>query len=53
MRKIIRENKDAGSNALIDIVIDSLARFRDSSNLQDDVTLIVIKIGKPFAKAKD
>jgi len=50
--KIIRENADAGSNALLDIIIDSLNRFRDGFNLQDDVTLIVVKIGKPLAKAK-
>ena len=52
IRKIIREHADAGSNALIDIIIDSLDRFRDGFNLQDDVTLIVVKIGKPFTKAK-
>jgi len=50
--KIIRENADAGSNALLDIIIDSLDRFRDGFNLQDDVTLIVVKIGKPFTRTK-
>jgi sigma-B regulation protein RsbU (phosphoserine phosphatase) len=44
--EIIRENADAGSNALVDIIVDSLDRFRDGYHLQDDVTLIVVKIGK-------
>ena len=43
---IIRENADAGANALLDVIIDALDRFRDGFNLQDDVTLIVVKIGK-------
>jgi len=50
--KIIRENADAESNALLDIIIDSLDRFRDGFNLQDDVTLIIVKIGEPSTKAK-
>ena len=44
--RIIRENADAGANALLDIIIDALDRFRDGFNLQDDVTLIVVKVGK-------
>ncbi|MCP4630258.1 MAG: SpoIIE family protein phosphatase [bacterium] len=44
--KIIRENTDAEANALLDKIIDALDRFRDGFNLQDDVTLIVVKIGK-------
>lgn len=44
--KIIRENTDAGASALLDIIIDELDRFRDGHDFQDDVTLIVLKIGK-------
>ncbi len=44
--RIIRENSDAEANALLDAIIDSLDHFRDGFNLQDDVTLIVVKIGK-------
>jgi sigma-B regulation protein RsbU (phosphoserine phosphatase) len=44
--RIIRENADAEANALLDAIIDSLDHFRDGFNLQDDVTLIVVKIGK-------
>ncbi|NNL76230.1 MAG: SpoIIE family protein phosphatase [Desulfobacterales bacterium] len=44
--RIIRENADAEANALLDAIIDSLDQFRDGLNLQDDVTLIVVKIGK-------
>ena len=48
--KIIREHAGAGSNALLDIIIDALDRFRAGFNLQDDVTLIVVKIGNPLTK---
>jgi sigma-B regulation protein RsbU (phosphoserine phosphatase) len=44
--RIIRENADAGASALLDVIIGSLDHFRDGFNLQDDVTLIVVKIGK-------
>jgi len=44
--RIIRENADAEANALLDAIIDSLDHFRDGFKLQDDVTLIVVKIGK-------
>jgi len=44
--RIIRENADAEANALLDVIIDSLDHFRDGFKLQDDVTLIVVKIGK-------
>ena len=30
----------------LDVIIDALDHFRDGVNLQDDVTLIVVKIGK-------
>jgi hypothetical protein len=44
--RIIREYADAGANALLDIIIDALDQFREGLDLQDDVTLIVIKIAK-------
>jgi sigma-B regulation protein RsbU (phosphoserine phosphatase) len=44
--RIIRENADAEASALLDVIIDSLDHFRDGFSLQDDVTLIVVKIGK-------
>ena len=44
--RIIRENADVEASALLDAIIGSLDRFRDGFNLQDDVTLIVVKIGK-------
>ena len=44
--RIIRENADAEANTLLDVIIDSLDRFRGGIDLQDDVTLIVVKIGK-------
>ena len=44
--RIIRENADVEASALLDAIIDALDHFRDGFNLQDDVTLIVVKIGK-------
>jgi sigma-B regulation protein RsbU (phosphoserine phosphatase) len=44
--RLIRENADAGADALLDVIIDALDRFRDGFSLQDDVTLIVVKVGK-------
>jgi serine phosphatase RsbU (regulator of sigma subunit) len=44
--RLIRENADAEADALLDFIIDSLDRFRDGFSLQDDVTLIVVKVGK-------
>ena len=44
--EIVRENADAAASKLLDAIIDALDKFRNSISLQDDVTLIVIKIGK-------
>jgi len=44
--RIIRENADAEASALLDVIIDALDHFRDGFNLQDDVTMVVLKIGK-------
>jgi sigma-B regulation protein RsbU (phosphoserine phosphatase) len=43
--EIVRRNADAAANELLDAIIDSLDHFRDGFHLQDDVTLIVVKIG--------
>lgn len=42
--RIIRENADVEAQRLLEIIIDSLDHFRQGFNLQDDVTLIIIKI---------
>jgi sigma-B regulation protein RsbU (phosphoserine phosphatase) len=44
--RLVRENTDAEADALLDVIIDCLDYFRDGFKLQDDVTLIVVKIGK-------
>ncbi len=46
LSRIIRENADAGANALLDFIIGAFDHFREGIDLQDDVTLIVVKIGK-------
>ena len=45
--RLIRENADVEADALLNVIIDALDHFRDGFSLQDDVTLIVVKIGKP------
>jgi len=45
--RLIRENADVEADALLNVIIDALDHFRDDFSLQDDVTLIVVKIGKP------
>jgi len=42
--EIIRKNKDAAAKEILAAVIADLSRFRQGLDLQDDVTLIVIKV---------
>ena len=41
---IIRQNKNGTANQILEAIIDDLSRFRKGLDLQDDVTLIVIKV---------
>ena len=43
--RIVRENAQAGASMLLDGIIDHLNQFSDGVSLEDDVTLIVVKIG--------
>ena len=44
--RLIRENADAEASTLLDVIIDALDHFRNGFSLQDDVTLVVVRIGK-------
>ena len=44
--EIIKENPDAEANVLLVGTIEALDQFRDGFSLQDDVTLIAVKIEK-------
>lgn len=46
LHQIIRENADADADRLLEVIIKALGHFREGLSLQDDVTLIVVKIGK-------
>jgi sigma-B regulation protein RsbU (phosphoserine phosphatase) len=41
---IIRKNKNGTAKQILEAIIDDLSRFRKGLDLQDDVTLIVIKV---------
>ena len=43
--RIVRENAQAEASMLLDGIIDHLNQFSDGVSLEDDVTLIVVKIG--------
>ena len=43
--KIVRENADAGASLLLDLIIAHVDQFSGGISLQDDVTLVVVKIG--------
>ncbi len=42
---LIRQNREATAREILDAIIDGLDRFRRGVELEDDVTLLVIKIG--------
>jgi sigma-B regulation protein RsbU (phosphoserine phosphatase) len=44
VRRAVRKNKDATAGEILDAIIGDLNLFRKGLDLQDDVTLIVIKI---------
>ena len=41
---IIRRNKYAGAEQILDAVFYDLKRFRGEAEFEDDITLVVIKI---------
>ncbi len=42
---LIRQNREATAHEILDAIIEGLDRFRRGVELEDDVTLLVIKIG--------
>ena len=45
---IIRENANLGAKSILNTIVESLTKFQDNSNVEDDVTLVVIKILSKF-----
>jgi serine phosphatase RsbU (regulator of sigma subunit) len=41
---IIRKNSALGANEILDAILASLNRFQRGAKLQDDISLVVIKI---------
>jgi serine phosphatase RsbU (regulator of sigma subunit) len=46
---LIRQHRQATAREIMDAIIEGLNRFRRGVELEDDVTLLVIKIGAPAA----
>ena len=42
--KIIRQNKHAGAGQILEAVFDKLHKFRQDTELEDDITLVVFKM---------
>ncbi|MBT8362257.1 MAG: SpoIIE family protein phosphatase [Deltaproteobacteria bacterium] len=45
---IIRENANLSANSLLNTIVESLNNFQDTFDIEDDVTLIVVKILPTF-----
>jgi sigma-B regulation protein RsbU (phosphoserine phosphatase) len=41
---IIRKNSSLSANEIINIILESLKRFQQGAQIEDDITLVVIKI---------
>jgi serine phosphatase RsbU (regulator of sigma subunit) len=41
---IIRKNSSLTANEIITIILESLKRFQQGAQIEDDITLVVIKI---------
>jgi sigma-B regulation protein RsbU (phosphoserine phosphatase) len=44
LKAVIRQNADASSEAIIQAVYEALADFRRQRPIEDDVTLVVVKV---------
>jgi sigma-B regulation protein RsbU (phosphoserine phosphatase) len=44
IRKIIRRNASQTANDILNAILDSLNRFQKNAKLEDDMTLVVVKI---------
>jgi len=42
--EIIRKNSSLGANKIIDIMLESLENFQQGTQIEDDITLVVIKL---------
>jgi len=45
---IIREKADLEAKSILNTIVESLSQFKENSNIEDDVTLVVIKILPKF-----
>lgn len=42
--EIIRRNASRGANEIVDVMLESLNNFQDDAEIEDDITLVIIKI---------
>jgi sigma-B regulation protein RsbU (phosphoserine phosphatase) len=52
-RDIIRQNADLPANAILDAVYDDVNHFTLSRKRQDDMTLVVVKVGEGLGATDD
>jgi serine phosphatase RsbU (regulator of sigma subunit) len=43
---VLRQNKTAGAEQIVNAVFDDLHRFQQQAELEDDLTLVIIRIDK-------
>jgi serine phosphatase RsbU (regulator of sigma subunit) len=46
LMEIIRNNHKASARQIVDIVTETLERFREDKAQEDDITLVVIKVDR-------
>jgi sigma-B regulation protein RsbU (phosphoserine phosphatase) len=44
LKKIIRDNSSATAKEMLAVIDETLGKFRGSAQLEDDVTMVVIKV---------
>ena len=44
LKEIIRDNSSATAKGMLAVIYDTLGKFRGSAQLEDDVTMVVIKV---------
>ena len=45
---IIKENSNLDAHSILDTILESLAKFQENFKIEDDITLIVIKVSSKF-----
>ncbi|MEJ2220756.1 MAG: SpoIIE family protein phosphatase [Desulfobacterales bacterium] len=52
-KDIIRQNAAAGSDDILNAVYNEINQFIEGQKTEDDITLVIIKVNKPFLEEQD